>query len=251
MSRLAMPDIGRLINHEPDRGPGLKFFRVGRSVPLIYMPIRGAWDDPVPDWLKRMEPDGEIDGGMTQRELRKWKRQHPGHRSFTVLRHPLPRAHDAFCRFVLPPDVETHAEIRDALVSKYGVPLPREYPDDAYSLDQHRAAFLAFLEFLAGNLGGQTSLRVDSSWASQHALLNAIGQFVVPDLVIRSENLASDLSVLAAEVGQDAPDIAADTGAAEPFALSEVVTEEIGKACARAYRRDCVMFGFGDWTPPA
>lgn len=249
LGRLATPDIGRMASYEPERGPGLRFFRVGRTVPLIYMPIRGAWSDPVPEWLKSLEPDGEIESGMTQRDLRRWKRQHPGHRSFTVLRHPLPRAHDAFCRLLLPLDVESYAEIRDVLISKYEVPLPSSYPDDSYSLERHREGFLGFLRFLAGNLGGQTSVRVDSSWASQSALVQAIGQFVVPDRIVRAERLQKELDELAGEIGYEAQGIPADTGEATPFPLQEVRTVEIEKACEKAYRRDYVMFGFDAWSP--
>ncbi|MCG6884910.1 MAG: nodulation protein NodH [Silicimonas sp.] len=249
LSRIGSPDIGRLVSYEPDRGPGMRFFRVGRTVPLIYMPIRGAWDDPVPEWLKKTDPDGAIDTGMTQRDMRRWKRQHPGHRSFTVLRHPLPRVHDAFCKFVLVPGAEAYADVRDALISQYDVPLPQEFPDEGYNLVRHRQAFLAFLEFLAGNLGGQTSVRVDSSWASQYALVHAIAEFAIPDRIVRSEALSAELAAIADEVGYSGPPVEPDTGEIQPFSLSEVVTPEIEKACARAYRRDYVMFGFDAWCP--
>ncbi len=250
LNRLATPDIGRMVSYEPDRGPGLRYFRVGRTVPLIYMPIRGAWVDPVPEWLKSIDPDGEVDTGMTQRDLRRWKRLHPGHRSFTVLRHPLPRAHDAFCRHVLPLNIETFAEIRDVLITQYKIPLPQVFPDDMYDLDRHRESFQMFLEFLAGNLGGQTSLRVDSSWASQNALVHAIGEFVVPDRVIRSDRLSTDLPEIAKEVGYNAPTVKPDEGANSPFSLKDVYSPEIETACAKAYRRDYIMFGFDSWVPP-
>jgi LPS sulfotransferase NodH len=246
LARIGTADIGRIASYEPDRGPGLRFFRVGKSAPLIYMPIRGAWNDPVPDWLKSVDPEGELETGMTQKDLRRWKRQHPGHRSFTVLRHPLPRAHDAFCRFVLPLDVETYAEERAALIARYDVPLPARFPDEAYDLDRHRVAFLAYLKFLRGNLGGQTSVRVDSTWASQTAMLHAIGQFVVPDRVVREESLDAILPELAREVGLE-PSPVASQSADTPFALGEVYTDEIEKACEDAYRRDYVMFGFRPW----
>ena len=250
LGRLATPDIGRMASYEPDRGPGLRFFRVGRTVPLIYMPVRGAWNDPVPEWMKSIDPDGAVDSGMTQRDLRRWKRLHPQHRSFTVLRHPLPRAHDAFCRCLLPLDMEAYADVRDVLITQYNVPLPRDFPDETYDLDRHRQTFLAFLKFLVGNVGGQTSVRVDSTWASQHALVQAIGQFVVPDRMIRSEALMKDLPEIANEVGYDAPPVPADTGTDSPFSLDQVYTPEIEKACEKAYRRDYVMFGFNAWSPP-
>lgn len=247
---LANVDLGRIPSFEPDRGPGLRFFRVGRSAPLIYMPIRGAWFDPVPDWLKSIDPEGEIEGGMTQKDMRRWKRQHPGHRSFTILRHPLVRVHDAFCRYVLPPDVENFADLRSVLVERYDVPLPKDGPGDGYDIEAHRAAFLAFLKFLSGNLGGQTSVRVDNSWASQTALLHAIGEFVVPDRVVRSEAMETELPRLAESVGLPASEIQKDTGLTDPFPLSEVYTTKIEAACAAAYRRDYVMFGFGPWEAP-
>ena len=249
LHRLSTPDLGRMFSYEPDRGPGLKFFRVGRTVPLIYMPIRGAWVDPVPDWLKAIDPDNEVETGMTQKDLRRWKRLHPGHRSFTVLRHPLSRVYDAFCRFILPLNIETYAEIRDALMTQYGLPLPEVFPDDLYDLDRHRAAFLAFLNFLAGNLGGQTSLRVDSTWATQNALVHAIGQFVVPDRIIREEQLADELPQIAREIGYPSPSFKLDRTTIGPFSLADVYSPEIEKACETAYRRDYVMFGFNAWKP--
>ena len=128
LQTLTVPDLGRLPVYEPDRGPGLRFFRACSSAPLLYMPIRGAGLDPVPDWLMQVDPSGEIESGMTQKDLRRWKRQHPGHRSFTVLRHPLTRAHDAFSRFILQTDIENYAEIRKALIEQYAVPLPKTWP---------------------------------------------------------------------------------------------------------------------------
>lgn len=250
LNRLGSPDLGRIASYEPDRGPGLKFFRVGHSVPLIYMPIRGAWSDPVPEWLKSMDPDGVVDTGMTQRDLRRWKRLHPGHRSFTVLRHPLARAHDAFCLNILPLGIETFTDIREILSAQYRVPLPATFPDEMYDLEQHRDSFLKFLTFLAGNLGGQTSVRVDSSWASQTALLHAIGHFVVPDRVIRTDALQKDLTEIAKEVGFEAPPVPPDLGTETPFSLKDVYTPAIEKACEKAYRRDYVMFGFDAWAPP-
>jgi len=251
LARIGTPDIGRLSSYEPDRGPGLKFFRVGKTVPLIYMPIRGSWSDPIPDWMKSIDPDGDIETGMTQRDLRRWKRLHPGHRTFTVLRHPLPRAHDAFCRNILPSNIDAYAEIREALRTHYDIALPEEGPGDRYDLELHRELFLKFLQFLAGNLGGQTSIRVDSSWASQNALVQAMGEFVVPDRIIRAERLATDVPALASEVGySSAPSPKSDDGASNPYSLRDVVTPEIGKACEAAYRRDFIMFGIGAWSEP-
>lgn len=251
LKSLEIPDLGQLPNHEPGRGPGLKFFRVCQSAPLLYMPIRGAGHDPIPEWLRSVDPDGEIQGGMTQKDLRKWKRQNPGHRSFTVLRHPLDRAYDAFCRFVLPVDEENFVDVRNALVTRYDVPLPSDPHDASYDLEQHRTAFLAFLKFLAGNLGGQTSVRVDNSWATQTTLLYAIGQFLVPDRIVREEDLGSALPQIAAEVGFEANVTDKSFSVERRFRLEEVWSKDIETACEAAYHRDYVMLGFRAWRDHA
>ena len=245
---LSTPDLGRIQVYEPDRGPGLRFFRVCQNAPLLYMPIRGAGLDPVPDWMRQVDPEGEIEAGMTQKDLRRWKRQHAGHRSFTVLRHPLPRAHDAFCRFVLPHDVENYISIRTALIQQYGLSLPAEWSADDWDIERHRDAFLGFLGFLKGNLGGQTALRVDNTWATQTMLLHAIGQFAVPDQVVREDSMTRALSRLSSEVGLTAPDISGRFDVTAPFHLKEIVTPDIEAAAEAAYRRDFVMFGFERWT---
>ena len=250
LKSIALPDIGQLPMHEPGRGPGLKFFRVCKNAPLLYMPIRGAGFDPVPDWMKSVDPEAELRSGMGQRDLRRWKRQHPGHRSFTVVRHPLPRAYDAFCRYLLPTSEEAYADLRDASIRQYDLPLPDEWPDVGWSLENQRDAFLAFLKFLNGNLGGQTSLRVDNTWATQDILLNAIGQFSVPDRVIREDALADGLLAVAAEAGLevDAPSEKFDVMA--PYSLADVRTQTIDAAVEDAYRRDYMMFGFTRWVAP-
>ncbi len=245
---LSTPDLGRIQVYEPDRGPGLRFFRVCQNAPLLYMPIRGAGLDPVPDWLRQVDPEGEIEAGMTQKDLRRWKRQHGGHRSFTVLRHPLPRAHDAFCRFVLPHNVENYTDIRAALVEQYGLTLPAEWSAEDWDIERHRDAFLDFLKFLTGNLGGQTALRVDNTWATQTVLLHAIGQFAVPDHVVRDDDLASALGRISSEVGLTPPAITDGFDVAHPYPLKDVVTPDIEKAAEAAYRRDYVMFGFERWS---
>ena len=249
LNKLDSPDLGRNQVYEPNRGPGIRYFRVCKSAPLIYMPIRGAGIDPVPEWMKQQDPEGEVLSGMSQKDIRKWKRQHGGHRSFTVLRHPLPRAHDAFCRFILSTDAENYADVRSALVTQYDIHLPKHWPSDDWSVEDHQNAFLKFLQFLAGNLGGQTALRVDNTWATQSVLLHAIGQFSVPDRIVREHEMQVELSRLSKELGLQEVEPPRLFGSENPFQLCEVLTPAIEEAAAAAYRRDYVMFGFENWQP--
>lgn len=250
LAALDVTDLGYIPSFEPNRGPGLRMFHACRNAPLLYMPIRGAGQDPVPGWMRRVDSDGGVDNGLTQKDLRRWMRQHPGHRSFTILRHPLPRAYDAFCQFILPPNLDAYADIRDALIARYGVALPQ--PDDPsaeWSTDRHSAAFLGFLKFLQGNLGGQTSLRVDYSWASQAAFLSAIAGFATPDRVIREETADEELGQLVAAIAQPPTALGATFASETVFPLEEIRTDAIDVACAEAYRRDYIFFGFNRWQP--
>lgn len=250
LSSLSVPDLGRVPVHEPERGPGLRLFRVCRTAPLVYMPIRGAGFDPIPEWLRAVDPDGTIDSGLTQRDLRRWKRKHTGHRGFSVLRHPLARIYDSFCRYLLPDNVENYADLRFALIKSYDIPLPQSGEVDDWTLEKHRAAFLAFLKFLKGNLGGQTNLRVDNTWATQDTLLSAIAQFGVPDRIIREDRLAESLADISSEAGiKDAPLFDGTFSVPTPYSLADVVTDDIQSAAEAAYRRDYLMFGFETWRP--
>ena len=133
--------------------------------------------------------------------------QHPGHRSFTVLRHPLARAHAAFCDHILPVDGPgAFTEMRQSLRRSFALPLPEGAIGDDYDLAAHRAAFGVFLTFVKANLNGQTHLRIDPAWASQLVLLQGFAGFAPPDMILREQTLAKDLSRLAEQVGRpDAP----------------------------------------------
>jgi len=104
---------------------------------------------------------------------------------------------------------------------------------------------------LQANLNGQTSLRVDSTWATQERLLKAIASLNVPDRVIRAETLSTELNLLAESVGLTAPPNVEVEPTKSVFGLSDVVTPEIEKAAEAAYRRDYMVFGFGAFTPHA
>jgi hypothetical protein len=184
---------------------------------------------------------------FSQKDLRQWKRQNPGHRSFTVVRHPLERAHQAFCRHILSDDDGAYPRIRRALGKRYDLPLPDNPGDPAYGPDQHRAAFMAFLDWLLGNLAEQTSVRVDASWASQSAVIQGFGQFALPDLILREDELREDLIGLSARLGLErAPIIARDIPAG-PFDLAQIYDAEMEKAAQAAYSRDYMIFGFDRW----
>lgn len=239
LARLDRFNLARTPNFEPRRAPMVPQFLAARTAGLLYMPVRGGPVAQVTGWLQGFGP---LDGEFTQKTLRQWKRARPGHRSFTVLRHPLARAHEVFCTQILGGGFD---QIRDQMAKLHKLDLPplgQDYPDAA----AHRAGFLGFLRWVKLNLAGQTSARVDAHWASQAAVLQGFGAFQAPDLVLREEGLAAGLAFLAAEVGQNQAPLPPPV--AHGFTpLQAIYSAELEAAARDAYARDYLAFGFADW----
>lgn len=236
LARLDRFNLSRTPNFEPRRHPAIPSYAAAQKAPLLFLPVRGAPIQPVLDWFATL---GGTETDFTHKTLRQWRRAHPGHRSFTVLRHPLDRAHRAFCA------IEAGGmapEQRNLLARIHGVHLPRPgeaFPDTA----SRRTAFLAFLRFLKRNLSGQTGFRTEPAWASQSATLQAFAQVQPPDLILREDRLAEGLAFLAADLGLPAPPPAPPRDAADD-ALAAIRDSELEEAARDAYMRDYLGFGF-------
>lgn len=249
LGRLDRFDLTRTPNFEPRRGANVPGYVAGVKAPLLFMPIAGGPLQEVRRWLAAL--DGEKQNAllskMSQKDLRQWKRRRPGHRSFTVLRHPLLRAHEVFCHRILNAGQGSYLQLRRTLVRRYKLPLPEEGHEASIDKAAHRAAFIAFLKFLKGNLAEQTAIRVDPAWCSQSQIIQGFGEFTLPDLVLREETLASDLAALAGTFGYaQAPRIEAPVSRG-PFALADIYDDEIEALGADVYQRDYMMFGFDRW----
>ncbi len=239
LARLDRFNLSRTPNFEPRRAPGIPGFVAAADAPLLFMPVKGAPEAQVADWLGRIGKGGIV-GDFVQKTLRQWKRQTGAHRGFTVLRHPLARAHDGYCRLVL----DGQNDLYRLLTKAYGLDLPR---GAEVTPEAHRTGFLAFLRWLRIYLGGQTGQKIDPALASQSAVLQGFAQFQTPDLVLREERLAEGLAFLAAETGITAPELRPDTAPALPFALRDIADKEVQDAARDAYQRDYLAFGFGGW----
>lgn len=239
LARLDRFNLSRTPNFEPRRPAMIPSFMAARDAPLLYMPMRGGPVAQVTGWLATF---GGLERDFVQKTLRQWKRTYPGHRSFTVVRHPLARAHAVFCSQILGSQQQ---DFRNMLSRQHGLNLPKigaGYAD----ADAHKAGFTAFLRFVKKNLGGQTAVKVDAHWASQTAVLQGFAQFQGPDVVLREDRLSAGLAWLCAEVGTPAPALPAALEA-EPIALTSIWDEELEIACRDAYGRDYVGFGYGDY----
>lgn len=243
--------LWRTPQFEPQRGPAIPSYIAPAKTGLLYLPLRSGPDRVVKDWLRRLD-GGDLLAKFSQRSLRDWLNKRLPHRSFTVVRHPVVRAHTAFCERILSGQDPRFADIRANPRRVHKLPVPETAPDmsgaDGYDLGAHRAAFLGFLEFLRLNLAGQTSIRVDPNWASQHVLLQGIAQFAVPDVILREEELAKELPQLAGLVGKpEAPAFVPAETVGQDW-LEAIYNAEIERAARRAYARDYQIFGFRDWA---
>ena len=249
LARLDRFDLTRTPNFEPRRGPVVPSYVAAADSALLYLPIRGAPDVQVMDWMAALDGKSrnELRTKMSQKDLRQWKRRHKGHRSFTVLRHPVDRAHDAFCRYILGTGPDSYTQLRNTMIRRYKMPLPKNGPDASYDRSAHHAAFSAFLKFLRGNLNGQTAIRVDAAWCTQAQALQGFADFALPDRVIRESELESELHALAEGLGRtELPRLGARE-ATDPHNLADIYDAEIEKLASDAYQRDYMMFGFGSW----
>ncbi|SEO08519.1 Sulfotransferase family protein [Salinihabitans flavidus] len=241
-------NLSRTPNFEPRRGPSVPQYVAGARAPLLFMPVRSGPDQEVRNWLAALDDTSvsALQTAFNQKALRQWMRTHSGHRSFTVLRHPVARAHAAFCQWVLP-NTGGDQKVRRILRNRYKLPIPEKMPDAKYDRAAHRTGFIAFLDFVKANLAGQTNLRQDAHWATQSSLIRGFADFALPDAVLREEELETALPALAARVGlPDAPlpeQAAPDT----PFALDDVYDDEVESRVAEIYQRDYLLFGFGPW----
>lgn len=241
-------NLTRTPNFEPRRGPGVPGFVTGAHVPLLYMPVRAGPEAEVVRWMAALDevPAKTLSVKHNQKSLRQWKRAKKGHRSFTVIRHPVARAHRAFCSKILNRGPGTFTEIRKTLRNFHKVPLPGR-PEEDYDRMAHRAAFVGFLEFLRVNLAGQTGIRVDAHWATQAAVIQGMSVFALPDLIVREDEMQHLLPLLAGQVGYARAAAPAQAASDQPFALSDIYDDEIESLVSEVYQRDYMMFGFKRW----
>ncbi|MEZ5777218.1 MAG: nodulation protein NodH [Paracoccaceae bacterium] len=238
-------NLARTPNFEPRRGPGVPRAIAAAGAPLLYLPIQPHCDAPIRDWLSRLG-EGGVEEGFTQKTLRAWMKRTLGHRSFTVLSHPLDRANAAFSAVLAR---EGFADVRQVLRAHYDVPIPVDEEIPAIDPVAYRAALVAFLRFVKVNLGGQTGIRQDAVWGTQWSVVNGFAQFCAPDLLCRDDSLPRDLDWLASGAGFKSPPLPEGQDVAL-HPLAAIHDRELESAARDAYRRDYISFGFGAWKAP-
>lgn len=230
-------NLGRTPSFEPRRAAGVPNVLASDFASLLFFPIRSSQETVVRDWFARL---GQTSEGFEQKSLRQWKRKHRGHRSFTVLRHPLLRAHVAFRRKIMMGEAQ---DLRRILINGFLAEL--QPPGEPFAtVEAERAAFLIFLNYCRLAVGGQTGTRVDPSLASQTALVQGVSSFQPLDYLLREDRLGEGLAMLADEMGVDVISVPRSL---EEAALLSIWDDSLETAAAEAYQRDYMGFGFTRW----
>lgn len=242
-------NLTRTPNFEPRRGPAVPTYVTGAVTPLMYLPVRGSIEDDIRQWMADIDgvPVDALAKGLNQKQMRQWMKGNEGHRRFTVLRHPLARAHSAFCTRILNKGPGCYTKIRNTLRRRFNLPIPEGTPDARYTRSDHREAFEAFLEFLRMNIAGQTPIRVDGSWCTQAQAISCFASFASPDYVYREDEISEQLPALARRYGHDEPPAPNPTQPDSPFSLEDIYDEDLETLAADIYQRDYATFGFGPW----
>ena len=247
LARLDRFNLSRTPNFEPRRGAVVPSYVACAKTPLMYLPVRGGPETEIEAWMQALD-DAPLKSDFSQKTLRQWMRKNTGHRSFTVLRHPVARAHHAFVTRILTTGKGSFNGIRRTMRRVHKLPVPEGEPDASWSVAQHRAAFLGFLEIVKANLAGQSSIRLDAHWASQTSILHGMGDFALPDMVLREDELAEALPDLARRMGHDTVPEVGRAAPEAPFTLADIYDKTVEAATQDAYQRDYLVFGFDRWN---
>lgn len=249
LSKGATDTAQHIPDFESRRRAAVRSYVIAAKTPLIYLPIRGGKNDSVLRWMASLDGIGKHDlhTQKSRKDVLDWKHANPGHRSFTVIQHPIPRAHRAFCSHILGTGPIVFRAIRQTLVKRHGLLLPDDESSMPYGVSEHRAAFAAFLIYLKANLKGQTATRIDPAWCSQALLVQGFSQFAAPDLILREDELSTSLPALALQFGHNAASFENYNTPDKPYDLSEIYDKKIEALAASAYKRDYAVFGFDSW----
>lgn len=224
---------------EPRRQGAVNTYLASETVPLLFQPIKAGPEQALRQWLQAYGP---LVTSFDRQALKAWRGERPGHRSFTVLRHPLTRAHVAFCDYLAK---DWMTELRGHIKRVHKFELPPKGTGFA-DLAAHRAGFLKFLEVIKHLHAGRTELRTPPHLATQLAAVTGFAQLQAPDHLLREERLEEGLAFLCAEAGvalRPLPEVSEK----EPFALADLYGRDIEAAAREAYGRDYNAFGYGDW----
>ena len=227
-------------NFEPRRPGSVGSYVASDTVGLLFQPVKSGPEQQIRKW---MQSYGGLITSFDRQSLRRWREAHVGQRSFTVLRHPVARAYDAWCDFL---QKEWMPELRPYLKRVHRFELPPKAQKGFLTAEDHRAGFVVFLELIKHIHAGRTELRTPPQLATQSAIIGGFAAVQAPDFVLRADRLTEGLAFLCGQAGA-VMNLLPDATEAYPFDLAAIYGPDIEAAARDAYGRDYTAFGFGNW----
>ncbi len=223
---------------------------------LVFGPVPGVPDKGVRQWLEVQSQSAPINGFSSHR-FAEWKVQNKNPTFFSVVRHPILRAYNAFMLKVFATTSSSYLAIRQDLENQFGMLLPQgEIPPEhdrralerkGYGAAEHRISFKLFLIFVAANLGNETKIRQDGKWQLQTEILRRYRILHPKIIVLKEETLHFGLRYLANLFNSQPP-----TGWENPsdpefsFPLHEIYDAEVEALARAAYGQDYEELGYGN-----
>ena len=241
LSRMDWFNLRHTPNFEPRRAGAVGSYVASDTVGLLFQPIKSGPEQRMRKWLQSY---GGLITSFDRQGLRKWREGHVGQRSFTVLRHPLERAHAAWCELL---EKDWMPELRPYLKRVHKFDLPPKSEKGFATEAEHRAGFLVFLELIKHVQAGRTELRTTAQMASQLATVTGFAQVQGPDVLLREDRLEEGLEFLCGEAGVEMKPVPT-SAEVRPFDLAALYGPDLEKAAREAYGRDYTAYGFGNWA---
>lgn len=245
MARLDRFNLTRTPGFAPRRDGMIWAHRACQTVPLVYAPLGAGQDGDVLTWM------AQVDGGspddllrdFSPEDWRGWQAANTGHVAFSVIRHPLDRAHHIYRTQVLHGAREN---VRLWMKRVHDVTLPDKSEIASYGPAEHRAGFMAYLRFVHACLNGQTSIPVQPAWDTQAALLAGIVTQCPLSLVLTADRFAAAVPALGQMLGRTLPPYAPQR-VVNRLTLDSIYDPEVEALGRAAYGADYLALGFGDW----
>jgi len=239
-----------------ESGTDLSRAYFSRKNALVFGPVPGVPDEGVRKWLE-MQNQSPPQNGFSSHKLAEWKAQNESPTLFSVVRHPVLRAYNAFMLKIFATNSGGYVSIRQELENQFGMILPqgeiapwhdrRALERKGYGAEEHRICFKLFLIFVAANLGNGTKIRQDGKWQLQTEIIRRY-QILIPDvIVLKEKNLEFGLKYLSNRF--NIPSICDWKNEVDPafsFSLSEIYDAEAETLAREAYGQDYDELGFGD-----
>jgi len=228
------------------------------KTPLIFGPIPSGPDLGPRRWME-VQCKASPEKGFSAHRFLEWQARHTDTAFFSVVRHPVSRAYNAFMHKIFATVSGAYLAIRQDLENQFGMFLPQGeisatqdkgvLVENGYGLEEHRISFKLFLVFVAANLANETKIRQDGKWQLQAEILRRYRILHPEVIVIKEENmkvgwyyLENRLDLPPIPTWRNAPDIA------YAFPLPEVYDAEVEALAKVAYGRDYEELGYESWA---